>query len=61
MATLAEQTQADQRQRAKVRAEARKRLTALIERQMADMVKAVRAIPQEEWDAAVREDQANEV
>ena len=59
MPTLAQREQADQRQRAKARAIQRKQTVGVIERQMADALRKVRAIPQEEWDAAVREDQAN--
>ena len=59
MPTLAQREQADQRQRAKARAIQRKQTAGVIERQMADALRKVRAIPQEEWDAAVREDQAN--
>jgi len=59
MPTLAEQEKQDNRQRAKARAIQRKQTLATITRQMADMIRQIRGIPQEEWDAAVREDQAN--
>ena len=59
MATLTEQEKRDNRQRAKVRAIQRKQTLATITRQMADMIRQIRGIPQEEWDAAMREDQAN--
>jgi len=59
MATLTEQEKQDNRQRAKARAIQRKQTLATITRQMADMIRQVRGIPQEEWDEAVREDQAN--
>ena len=59
MPTLAEQEKQDNRQRAKARAIQRKLTLATITRQMADSIRQVRDIPQEEWDAAVREDQAN--
>ena len=59
MATLTEQEKQDNRQRAKARAIQRKQTLATITRQMADMIRQVRGIPQEEWDAAIKEDQAN--
>jgi len=59
MATLTEQEKRDNRQRAKVRAIQRKQTLATITRQMTDMIRQIRGIPQEEWDAAVREDQAS--
>jgi len=59
MATLTEQEKRDNRQRAKARAIQRKQTLATITRQMADMIRQVRGISQEEWDAAVREDQAS--
>ena len=59
MPTLTEQEKQDSYQRAKVRREQRKHTAATIARQMLDMIRKVRAIPQDEWDAAVREDQAN--
>ena len=59
MPTLAEQEKQDNRQRAKARAIQRKQTLATITRQMADMIRQIRGIPQDEWDAAVREDQAN--
>ena len=59
MPTLTEQEKQDSRQRAKARAIQRKQTLATITRQMADMIRQIRGIPQEEWDAAIKEDQAN--
>ena len=59
MPTLAEQEKQDNHQRAKARAIQRAQTLATITRQMTDMIRQVRGIPQEEWDAAIKEDQAN--
>ena len=59
MPTLADREKQDNRQRAKARAIQRKQTLATITRQMADMIRQIRGIPQEEWDAAIKEDQAN--
>ena len=59
MPTLAEQEKQDNRQRAKACAIQRAQTLATITRQMTDMIRQIRGIPQEEWDAAIKEDQAN--
>lgn len=59
MTTLADREKQDNRQRAKARSAQRKHTAATIARQMLDMINKVRGIPEAEWDAAVREDQAN--
>lgn len=57
MPTLAERAAADNRRRQKMRRQQAKETAALIARQMAEKVKRIREIPEEEWRRAELEDE----